>query len=171
VKGAALLVVVAGALGACGGFSIEGADAVPPSEVPTGETLAEFFPYGCVDRHAHPVPRPDTRLTLLSRGDRRLLLLEARPLHDTLVVHNAFSTPGHLTFQAISNPSEGARALSEYRFEWPRARRGQLSTSLSFDAEPLASGAFRATSTEVALICQLRRERSEPELDTRGAVR
>lgn len=170
MKRAALL-VVAGGLGACGGFSIEGADAVPPSEVPTGATLAQFFPYGCVDRHARAVPRPETRLTLLSREDRRLLLLEARPLHDTLVVHNAFSTRGHVTFQVISSPSDGRRALSEYQFEWPGASRGQLSTSVSFDTEPLTSGAFRATPNEVALICQLGREAPEPELDTRGAVR
>ena len=170
MKRAALLAISVG-LGACGGLSLEGADAVPPSEVPTGRVLAEYFPYGCVDRHARPVPRPDTRLTLLSRDDGRLLLLEARPLHDTLVVHNAFSTPGHVTFQAISSPSQGTRALSEYRFEWPGARQGELSTSVSFDTEPVASGAFRGTPNEVALICELEREPPEPELDTQGGVR
>lgn len=169
MRGAPLLLV--SLLGACAGPSLEGADAVPPSEVPIGETLAEFFPYGCVDREARPVPRPDTRVTLLSRADRRLLLLEARPLHDTLVVHNAFSTPGHITFQAISSPSEGARALSEYRFEWPGASRGELSTAVSFETEPLVAGGFRATPEKVALLCQLGRTRSAAELDTRGAVR
>jgi hypothetical protein len=169
MKRAPLLLV--GLLGACGGPALEGADAVPPSEVPIGRTLAEFFPYGCVDRESRPVPRPDTRLTLLSRADQRLLLLEARPLHDTLVVHNAFSTPGHVTFQAISSPSEGESALSEYRFEWPEASRGELSMAVSFETEALSGGGFRATPEKVALLCQLGRARAAAELDTRSAVR
>jgi hypothetical protein len=163
--------LVAGVLAACAGPALEGADAIPPSEVPIGVTVAQFSPFGCVDRTGRPAPRPDTRISLLSRGDRRLLLLEARPRHDTLVVHNVFSTPGHVTFQAISSPSEGVRALSEYRFEWPGAGRGVLSTALSFETESLESGGFRATSNQVALLCQLERARSAAELDTRGAVR
>jgi hypothetical protein len=147
-------------LTACAGPSIEGAAAVSPSQLPDGEELATFFPYGCVDRDGRPVPRPDTRVTLLSRSDRRLLLVEARPLHDALVVLNAFTTAGHVTFQAIFRPSEGRRVLSEYRFDWPGVRHGRLSTSLSFETEPLsASGGFRATPKERALTCELGRER------------
>ena len=72
---------------------------------------------------------------------------------------------------ARRGPSEGARSLSEYRFEWPEASRGELSTAVSFETEALSGGGFRATPEKVALLCQLGRARSAAELDTRSAVR
>ncbi len=107
------------------------------------------------------------RVTLLSRADRRLLLLEARPLHDTLVVHNAFSTPGHITFQAISSPSEGVRASPSTASSGPERAVASFRPP-SPSRRSRSRGAASEPPEKVALLCQLD-ARSVRGNSTRGA--
>lgn len=165
------LLAVSSLLVACGSPPLEGARAVPPREQPPGRILAEFAPHSCVASDGRPVSRPFSRLVLLEAQTRQLLLLETRPLHDTLVIENAFVSSDALTFQAISDPRGGRRTLSEYRFDWPALSHGTLSAALSFRLLSRDDRGFQASPNSVSLRCKLGRTGPPGELDTASAVR
>ncbi len=155
----------------CGGSVLDGADAMPANERPSGQTLAIFTPRDCVDVAGKPVPRPATRISLLQREDAHVLLLEERPGYDSLVIHNVFQERGALVFQAISEPDDADPALHEYRIEWPGARSGQLTNAGLFSATMYAGGTFRAQAEQLSVACKLIREQPAPRLDNPGPVR
>jgi hypothetical protein len=153
---------------ACGNGVLEGANAVPPSELPSGKVLAELVPTGCVDRSGKAVTRPATQIRVLVREDGTPLLIEQRPGYDALVVHNAFSDGRSMVFQAISTPDDADPALHEYRVDWPGVGAGSLENALLFEATFHTGGSFRATATERSLHCKLS---PEGQLDKAEPVR
>ncbi len=159
------------ALSSCGGSILDGADAVPAGERPSGQALGSFTPADCVDGAGKAVARPATRITLLKREDGRLLLVEDRPGYDSLVVHNSFQQAPDLVFQAISEPDDGPPALHEYRVAWPGAQSGMLANAAYFSATMYAGGSFRARADKLSVSCKLIREQAEPRLDNPGAPR
>lgn len=159
------------ALAGCGGEVLQGADAVPPNEVPRRRVLAVFTPTECVDAASLPTGAPPTEISLIAREDGALLLVEARPGYDSLVVYNAFTAPSTLTFQAISTPDDEEPALREFRFDWPSAASGRLTASPSFEIGEANDGRFRAAATTPALLCNLVRRRAASDLDSKGALR
>lgn len=142
-------------LAACGNGVLEGASAVPSSELPSGRVVSTLAPSDCVDRGGRPVSRPATSIRVLVREDGEPVLIEERPGYDALVVHNAFRDGPSLVFQVISEPDDASPALHEYRVDWPAAHGGRLSSAALFEATFHAGGTFKAQATELALTCTL----------------
>jgi hypothetical protein len=142
-------------LPACGGGVLEGADAVPEHQMPSGRVVSELSPTDCVDQKGQAVARPATRIRVVMQGDGKPLLVEQRPGYDALVVHNAFSDGQYLVFQAISTPDDADPALHEYRLRWPSASGGQLADAEYFEATFYAGGSFKAVARMFALTCKL----------------
>jgi hypothetical protein len=142
-------------LSACGGGPLEGASAVPASELPSGRVVSNLEPSDCVDHDGKPVARPATKIRVLVREDGKPLLIEQRPGYDALVVHNSFAQGGSLVFQAISEPDDADPALHEYRLSWPAAQSGQLGNAALFEATFHAGGSFEARATALSVSCKL----------------
>jgi hypothetical protein len=142
-------------LPACGSAGLEGASAMPASELPSGRVVSNLEPSDCVDRGGKPVARPATKIRVLVREDGKPLLIEQRPGYDALVVHNSFSEGSSLVFQAISEPEDAEPALHEYRLSWPAAQSGQLGNAALFEATFHAGGSFKAQATALSLSCKL----------------
>ena len=50
---------------ACGSAVLEGADAVPATELPSGQLLSVLEPRDCLDATGKAVSRPATRITVM----------------------------------------------------------------------------------------------------------
>jgi len=155
----------------CGGEVLQGADAVPPRDVPKQRVLAVFTPEQCVDGSTRAAVSPATEITLLAREDGKLLLVEARPGYDSLVVHNAFETARSLTFQAIATPEDADPALREFQIDWPSAASGKLTSSLAFEIGEAGDRGFRASISSAALLCKLVQKGRPADLDRGGPLR
>jgi hypothetical protein len=144
--------LLAALLSACAGPVLRGASVVARGDEPWGRVIGAYVVEHCVAQDGARAPGRPVLLYLVERPDDALVLVEARPGYESLVVTNRSASHGELVFQAALTAPSGPLLLDH------RLRReggpGRMAVAREW-VESRGERGFRAYFEQAVLACAL----------------
>jgi hypothetical protein len=159
VLGSVVAVAVAVAAAGCNSARIAGGYTVSPRSAPDGAVVAAYRVGDCRDASARPLPSSHAKVRLVRLIDGSIVLEEARPAYDTIVVDNFRVDKNDRVFELELKGTSTAPYLRQYRVPTSGTDPGQFVIVSDF-AEHKTARAFSASYGSADLACDLVPDRS-----------